>query len=89
MTSKSDSYFHTLNRCAKVRMHIKVKIAVYTYPEKSHESLLQQEIYIHKLLSIFIHPYIAKLPFRMQTFNDLTNEASEKSGLLLCCSSIF
>ena len=31
---------------------IQVKNAVYTYHEKSHESLLQQQIYTHKVLSI-------------------------------------
>ena len=69
-------------------MHIELKNAVYTYHEKKHKSLLQQEIYTHKVLSIAFIQHIAKLPFRIQTFNDLTSEASEESGLILSCSSI-
>ena len=72
-----------------MQVHIELKNAVYTYHEKSHESLLQQEIYTHKVLSIAFILHIAKLPFRIQTFNDLTNEASEESGLISSCSSIF
>ena len=70
-----------------MQVHIKLKNAVYIY-EKSHESLLQ-EIYTHKVLRIAFIPHIAKLPFRIQTFNNLTNMASGESGLILICSSIF
>ena len=74
---------------AKVRVHIKMGNAVYTYHEKSHESLLQPEIYTHKILSIDVILHTAKFPFWMQIFNNLTNEASEESELILICSSIF
>ena len=64
-------------------MHIKMKNAF-----TSCESLLHQDIYIDKVLSIALILHIAKHPFQLQTFNDQTNDASEESGLITSCSKL-